>query len=93
MGNSFENAKTTFDTCLFATVGFGSIKDFNAIEQWLGALSDGKYYEICFHPGTFDPDCKSSLNKDRENDVVNILKLNDILVKYDVQKASFCDII
>ncbi len=82
-----EDIKTTF-----AEAFFGSIADFTKIEEWIKTFEDGKYYEILFHPGKFDPSCKSSLNKDRERDVEHIKNLNSILEKNNIKVVSYLDL-
>ncbi len=72
---------------------FGSIEDFIKIEEWIKNLKDDEYYEILFHPGKFDPNCKSSLNKDRERDVKHIKKLNKLLKKNNIKLVSYLDLI
>lgn len=71
---------------------FGSIADFSKIESWIKTFEDNNYYEILFHPGRFDPDCKSSLNKDRARDVIHIEKLNLLLKENDIALASYKEI-
>ena len=71
---------------------FGSITDFSKIEEWIKTFEDGKYYEILFHPGKFDPDCKSSLNKERERDVEHIKNLNYILEENNIKVVSYLDL-
>ncbi len=71
---------------------FGSIEDFDNIQEWIKTLEDENYYEILFHPGKFDPNCKSSLNKDRERDVEYIKNLNDILEKNNLKAVSYLDL-
>ncbi|MBT3407056.1 ChbG/HpnK family deacetylase [Candidatus Woesearchaeota archaeon] len=87
-GKIFEELKTTELNAFF-----GSIADFNEIEEWITKLEDGKYYEILFHPGKYDSNCKSSLNKDRERDVEHIEKLNSILEDMDVAVVSYNDLV
>jgi len=70
----------------------GSIADFNGIKEWVKSFEDGKYYEILFHPGQFDPNCESSLNKDRERDVKHIHNLNKILKEKDIKLVSYLDL-
>lgn len=70
----------------------GSIEDFDKIKEWIKTFEDEKYYEIVFHPGKFDPDCKSSLNKDRERDVKHIKKLNTILGKNNIKISNYSDL-
>ena len=82
-----EDIKTTS-----AEAFFGSIADFTKIEEWIKTFEDGKYYEILFHPGKFDPRCKSSLNKDRERDVEHIKNLNTILKENNIEVVSYLDL-
>ncbi len=70
----------------------GSIEDFNKIVDWIKTLEDEKYYEVLFHPGKFDPSCKSSLNKDRERDVEYIKNLNAICEKNNIEIVSYLDL-
>jgi predicted glycoside hydrolase/deacetylase ChbG (UPF0249 family) len=71
---------------------FGSIADFNDIKEWVKSFEDGKYYEILFHPGKFDSNCKSSLNKDRQRDVKHIHNLNKLLWERDIKLVSYLDL-
>jgi len=71
----------------------GSIEDFGDIEKWINVLEDDKFYEILFHPGRFDPDCKSSLNKERERDVGYIEKLNLIAEDSNIRIISYLDLV
>jgi len=82
-----EGIKTTS-----AEAFFGSIADFEKIKEWIKTFKDGNYYEILFHPGKFDPSCKSSLNKDRERDVEHIKNLNKILEKNNIKVVSYLDL-
>ena len=71
----------------------GSDISVDDIENTLANMEDGKIYEILFHPGTYDHDCKSSLNKDRELDIVKIHKINELAEKYDISIISFADVL
>lgn len=84
-GVSFDGIKSTSGEAFF-----GSIADFAKIQRWLETLEDGKYYEILFHPGKFDPGCKSSL--DRERDVEHIKNLYEISEKYNIKIVSYLDL-
>jgi len=68
---------------------FGSVDSFKEIEDWLKTLQDGKFYEILFHPGKYDPDCKSSLNKKREQDVSYVNKLHSLREKHDIKMVNY----
>ena len=87
-GVSFNDVKTTSTEAFF-----GSVADFNKIEEWIKTFEEGKYYEILFHPGKFDSSCKSSLNKDREQDVEHIKNLNTILKKNNIKVVSYFDLV
>lgn len=54
-------------------------------------FKDGESYEILFHPGMYDPDCKSSLNKEREVDVRKIEEINLLLEKNNIGLISYID--
>jgi len=71
---------------------FGSVISFDEIETWIKTFKDGEYYEILFHPGKYDPDSKSKLNKERERDVKYIIELNSILKKNNIKSVSHLDI-
>lgn len=83
-----RNSGTTFEGVKQPEKAFfGSIDDFSKIEDWITTCKEGKTYEILFHPGKYDPNCKSSLNKDRERDVEHIKKLNTRLK--DIQLVGY----
>lgn len=86
-GALHEGIKTTSSEAFF-----GSIADFAKIEEWIKTFEDEKYYELLFHPGKFDPSCKSSLNKDRERDVEHIKNLNNILEENNIKVVSYLDL-
>ena len=73
------------------TIFDGTKKDIDELEKWLLTLKDDEYYTIIFHPGKFDPESKSSLNKEREADAENIIKLNNLFSEYDVKLISYSD--
>ena len=86
-GKIFEKLKTT---AVYAF--FGSLEQFEEIEEWIKTLKDDKYYEILFHPGKFDPECKSSLNKERERDIEHIKNLNSIAKNNNIKIISYLDL-
>lgn len=47
------------------------------------------YVELFFHPGKFDPNCKSSLNRDRELDVEKIEKLQLFLMEENFELINY----
>lgn len=40
--------------------------ELNLITEWIDGLPDSSISELVFHIGTYDPGCKSSLNRQRE---------------------------
>ena len=70
----------------------GTTDNFEEIDNWIKTLEEGKWYEILFHPGMYDPNCKSSLNKERELDTKHIHKLHSILKKCNIKLVSYHDV-
>jgi len=75
--NKVENGIITSDRTIFILE-----KEMGEIED---ILSDKKFksgiIEMIAHPGKFDPDCESSLNKNREKDYKKIIELLPFLEK------------
>ncbi|MCR4280708.1 MAG: ChbG/HpnK family deacetylase [Candidatus Komeilibacteria bacterium] len=69
----------------------GTRKTFSQISEWLGSLRGGSYC-INFHPGYYDPNSVSSLNKEREADAENIRKMVRGLSEYNIELANFNDL-
>ena len=69
----------------------GTGKSLVEIKQWLKSLSDG-FHCINFHPGYYDPESSSSLNKKRETDAEMIRKITQCLAEFDIQLANFNDL-
>jgi predicted glycoside hydrolase/deacetylase ChbG (UPF0249 family) len=87
MGAIFEESKTTKEEALF-----GSVEDFQSILNWLKSLKDSETYEILFHPGKYDPDCKSSYNANRERDVKYIGQILELSQSLNIKIVSFLDL-
>nr|WP_299381637.1 ChbG/HpnK family deacetylase [Allomuricauda sp.] len=68
---------------------YGSIKDFEPIDSWLKGLEERQYFELVFHPGKYDPDCFSSLNKEREWDLAHIETISQRLKEYKIELGNF----
>jgi len=66
-------------------------KNIEDITYWLAWIKDDSIQEILFHPGMYDPDCKSTLNKWRENDSKNIELLKNILEVKNIEVLSYFD--
>lgn len=52
-------------------------------------FKDSESYEILFHPGTYDKNCKSSLNKERETDIGKIKEINTKLDANNIRLISY----
>jgi predicted glycoside hydrolase/deacetylase ChbG (UPF0249 family) len=67
--------------------------DFAKIRKFLDGMKDGCSYELIAHPGRYDPESKSSLNKERENDVENLLRVAEYLkARKDVSNVSYSEL-
>ncbi|MFZ5982180.1 MAG: ChbG/HpnK family deacetylase [Patescibacteria group bacterium] len=87
-GEIFDGIKTTSNEALFC-----SAHSFSEIENWVKTFKEGECYEAMFHPGKYDSNSKSSLNKEREIDVENVRKLNLILEENEIEKVSWSDLL
>lgn len=89
--HKFGNAKTEINTSKEAING--TKINFNELKDIIETLKDGKSYEIFFHPGKYDPECKSSLNKQREEDVKKIEEINPFLKENNIKLINFKDLV
>lgn len=56
-------------------------------------FKDSESYEILFHPGTYDPDSKSALNREREMDVQKIVEIQPFFKENSIKLISYLDLI
>lgn len=70
----------------------GTGMSIDELKSQIENFKDGESYEIFFHPGTYDPDCKSSLNKQREEDVKKIEETNPLLKENNIKLISYLDL-
>lgn len=70
----------------------GTKMSFDELKATVENFKDGESYEILFHPGTYDTDCESSLNKERELDVKKIEEINPFLKENNIKLISFIDL-
>lgn len=70
----------------------GTKMNFDELKNLIENLKDGESYEILFHPGIYDPNCKSSLNKQREEDVKKIKAINPFLKENNIKLISYIDL-
>ncbi len=64
-------------------------RDLDTIEKWLNDLEPGLIYELVFHVGTFDPNSKSSLNRERERDVDKLLVLQTLIADKNISVVTY----
>jgi predicted glycoside hydrolase/deacetylase ChbG (UPF0249 family) len=70
----------------------GTKLSFEELKTMIETFRDGESYEILFHPGTYDPDSKSSLNKERELDVQKIEGIQPFLKANGIKLISYIDL-
>lgn len=71
----------------------GTGMSFDELKATVETFKDGESYEILFHPGLYDPNCKSSLNKERELDVKKIEEINPFLKENNIKLISYIDLV
>jgi predicted glycoside hydrolase/deacetylase ChbG (UPF0249 family) len=67
----------------------GSCIEMGDFNELLEGLDDNNSYEILFHPGTYDENCKSSLNRDRELDIEKIKFICSTLEIFGIKLINF----
>jgi predicted glycoside hydrolase/deacetylase ChbG (UPF0249 family) len=70
------NTKQTTYPAFFCT---DWILKLDKVLDFLKTVKDGSSCELITHPGKYDPNCKSSLNKEREIDFEVIIKIQKFL--------------
>lgn len=71
----------------------GTKISFEELKSFIENLKDDESYEILFHPGSYDQNCKSSLNKERELDVKKIEEINPFLKENNIKLISYVDLV
>ncbi len=71
----------------------GTGKGVDELRSLIKNFEDGESYEILFHPGAYDTNCKSSLNKEREVDAKNIEEINPFLKENSIILISYNDLV
>lgn len=67
----------------------GTAVSSDELRDYIAQMKDNESYEILFHPGTYDPESKSTFNKEREGDLRKIKELNSLLQELDIQLINF----
>lgn len=70
----------------------GTDTQINKIKELVESLENNQTYEILFHPGTYDKNCKSSLNKQREEDIEKIKIIHPLLKENQIKLISYNDL-
>jgi len=71
-----------------APVFSGTNKSMDEIKLWLSEPKENLLF-MNFHPGYYDPESKSSLNKEREVDAQKIMEINDFIEDKNFKLVSF----
>lgn len=71
----------------------GTGMSFDEIKRTFEDFKDGESYEILFHPGSYDPNCKSSLNRERELDVKKIKEIIPLLKENNIKLINYIDLL
>ncbi|HFC10901.1 MAG TPA: ChbG/HpnK family deacetylase, partial [Candidatus Kaiserbacteria bacterium] len=71
----------------------GTGMSLDELKNTVSNFKDGESYEILFHPGVYDSDCKSSLNKIREDDIKKIEEINPFLKENNIKLISYVDLV
>jgi len=66
--------------------------ELSEIEDFLSKLNEGESVELITHPGDYDPESKSSLNKERKDDFDKIILLQPILQKFEISNISYFEL-
>ncbi len=71
----------------------GTYLSYDKLANLIEGLRDGESYELVFHPGDYDPNSKSSLNRERRDDYENIVRLQALLAKHtNIKNISYNDL-
>ncbi len=61
---------------------------FEEVLDFLESIRKNEICELISHPGEFDPNCRSSLNKQREEDVKKLIAINKKLSELGIKVVS-----
>lgn len=62
------------------------------IIKWLETFTDNDSGELVLHPGVFDPDCKTSLNYEREVDCIKAKAVKKYCESNNIKIITFSDL-
>lgn len=75
-----DDIKTINHTIFLLETDINNVKD-----ELLNKIKEDEVVEIITHPGKFDPECKSSLNQDREKDYQKIINIVPFLKENNIE--------
>lgn len=67
-------------------------RELPEIIDWIESLKNELIYELIFHIGLFDPNCKSHWNKEREYDIKKLKYVNKLVIKKEIEIVSYKDL-
>lgn len=85
-GGACESRVTTTTGCFMATG-----RPLAEIERWLDGLESGDH-ELVIHPGRYDPQCSSTLNAERAEDVNVARHVGEWRHRRGISLATFWDL-
>jgi len=72
---------------------FATNHTIEEIYNYIENMEEGKSYEIIVHPGRFDPESTSSLNKEREEDIKKVNLINEKISHYpEIKLISYLNL-
>ena len=88
-----KNIKTKNTPQPFFRFG-GKYWEFNwpEMNKFLKQMQAGGTYELCVHPGQYDPNSASAFNKSREKDYQGIIELQPVLKEENIKSISYNDL-
>ena len=66
-----------------------TFKELDAIKEWIDKFEVSSTYELVFHIGSFDPDSKSSLNKERELDIEKLKMVHQFISDKNISVVNY----
>lgn len=63
--------------------------EIDAIKEWIDNFKTTSTYELVFHIGSFDPDSKSSLNKERELDIEKLKLVHQFILDKNISVVNY----
>lgn len=66
-----------------------TFKELDAIKEWIDNFKTNSTYELVFHIGSFDPDSKSSLNKERELDIEKLKLVHQFISDKNISVVNY----